>query len=501
MRDLKKFIKNLSVFCVTIICMFFTNVSIAVNASYDYNGIPDSGGYSGKSNYNVWDDILGDIAYGGAESLFGGSIYDSVDNLMATPGVTILCFFLFVISAIAAFFGYKLYKFEIALAGFAFGQTIVAGVFAMIAYATESDGALVIIMMLVLSFTGGIATAIFAYRNYKIGSFLLGFVSVISVTILIPMIAADVSQSTFLILILFILAIALAAGGGILLVMYDKPIIILFTAVPYGYSAGGMLALVLRHSRMSSIIGILMIIAALYVQTSMNGGLLRNGSFIEWMNKKFGFNIPAIPNLLHRVNIPAIDNNVSAISNSTSGRKCPKCGNEIISGSEFCMECGTKVTREISNKSADVIICPSCSAENPLGSGFCINCGNPLAEPSRSLPSPAEYEESRPSVSPVFSVPQPTVHTESKPIVTSDFSSPEPAVYSERTSSASGLKSSFKTSSSFSAGGAAVNSEVKAASGSLKSSFKSSPVSFSETGNSEVKEETSSKLKGTLKKS
>lgn len=49
--------------------------------------------------------------------------------------------------------------------------------------------------------------------------------------------------------------------------------------------------------------------------------------------------------------------------------RCPQCGRDNPADAQFCMRCGTALTRA----------CPSCGATNPLGAHFCLECGSPLA--------------------------------------------------------------------------------------------------------------------------
>ena len=46
---------------------------------------------------------------------------------------------------------------------------------------------------------------------------------------------------------------------------------------------------------------------------------------------------------------------------------CKNCGNELVEGAKFCMECGTKVETEL--------VCAECGMKLPLNAKFCMECG------------------------------------------------------------------------------------------------------------------------------
>lgn len=49
-----------------------------------------------------------------------------------------------------------------------------------------------------------------------------------------------------------------------------------------------------------------------------------------------------------------------------SGKTCPSCGQPVIEGAKFCMNCGAKLA------------CPKCGAALIPGAKFCMNCGQQL---------------------------------------------------------------------------------------------------------------------------
>ena len=58
---------------------------------------------------------------------------------------------------------------------------------------------------------------------------------------------------------------------------------------------------------------------------------------------------------------------------------CHNCGAEVVEGSKFCSNCGTKL----------LALCPSCNGENPPDSKFCRHCGTQLGQdPAAPKPPP-----------------------------------------------------------------------------------------------------------------
>lgn len=121
------------------------------------------------------------------------------------------------------FFGYKLQKVWIALAGFFIG--LVAGFLISIALGMDAGPALLI------GAAVGLLLGLLAFKLYRVGIFLLSFSSVYSMFYaLIPLQWAG--------------AVAGLAGGilaGVLAIKFLRPVIILTTGIGYGLSAGQML--------------------------------------------------------------------------------------------------------------------------------------------------------------------------------------------------------------------------------------------------------------------
>jgi predicted amidophosphoribosyltransferase len=59
---------------------------------------------------------------------------------------------------------------------------------------------------------------------------------------------------------------------------------------------------------------------------------------------------------------------------TTTEQPCPKCGQPMPTGSNFCPGCGNK----IGLPDETLIICPECQADNPAKATFCASCGKEL---------------------------------------------------------------------------------------------------------------------------
>ena len=94
--------------------------------------------------------------------------------------------------------------------------------------------------------------------------------------------------------------------------------------------------------------------------------------------------------------------------------KCPSCGYDLPDNANFCVNCGSRMTRACFNCGAAYqagnlychacgarlgtgapaappppIACPRCQASNEAGTTFCFSCGFPLGEPGTSRSAPA----------------------------------------------------------------------------------------------------------------
>lgn len=57
----------------------------------------------------------------------------------------------------------------------------------------------------------------------------------------------------------------------------------------------------------------------------------------------------------------------------SAANDCPGCGAHNPEGTNFCQECGTKIT------AAPKRFCPTCGGEIPEGGNFCGSCGSKIA--------------------------------------------------------------------------------------------------------------------------
>ena len=85
---------------------------------------------------------------------------------------------------------------------------------------------------------------------------------------------------------------------------------------------------------------------------------------------------------------------------------CQNCAHESPPGSQFCLNCGTRLHSGQSGHSGSTPapgaalpgnrVCPACRTENPPGMNFCRNCGGGLA-----VPAPVAMAPSAPAPSPI----------------------------------------------------------------------------------------------------
>lgn len=484
---------------VTFISGLTNTISVFAYSYYDYyNGVPSSSGYGGTES--IMDSILDEFQ--------GYSFNDLLDSVASLIGPELL-FIPFVIAVTLCFLGYKLYRILISICGF-----LIGGILGLFLYGAF-DSKIFLLIGVILAIAG----AVVAYKFYQIGLFMYG--SSISFVIL-SIIFLVMLQSKAA----FIISAILAVVAGVLFVMFNKPVIILSTSINHGFSAGTLLSCMIAHTRLSGLFGIIFVGAGLYLQTKMNGGLLESGSFIEMVKNKYGG---------HYVS--------KATTSSGDGVICPSCGAENAAGSDFCMECGVKIPKtktKATSISGDGVICSSCGAENVAGSDFCMECGAKISktkDKTTSIPddkitcsscgtkniassmfcincgSDLTKKSTSFSETPVM----PALDTSSSKIKNSfkysssfSISNPEtksignPETKIERKvppASSGTVKSSFKPSSSFSVSNTEMKAENKishSSASAVKSSFRPSSDSFS---NSETAEKSSSRLKGTLKKS
>ncbi|MBQ6114298.1 MAG: zinc ribbon domain-containing protein, partial [Synergistaceae bacterium] len=63
---------------------------------------------------------------------------------------------------------------------------------------------------------------------------------------------------------------------------------------------------------------------------------------------------------------PAPNPSTPTVTPQASGSVCPSCGQPVIAGAKFCMNCGAK------------LICANCGQPIMPGAKFCMNCGQQI---------------------------------------------------------------------------------------------------------------------------
>ncbi|MCB7021657.1 zinc-ribbon domain-containing protein [Parabacteroides distasonis] len=57
---------------------------------------------------------------------------------------------------------------------------------------------------------------------------------------------------------------------------------------------------------------------------------------------------------------------------------CPNCGAYNPEGTNFCQECGTRLTQPVQQAPAAKRFCPNCGTEVIAGHRFCSGCGTKM---------------------------------------------------------------------------------------------------------------------------
>ena len=84
---------------------------------------------------------------------------------------------------------------------------------------------------------------------------------------------------------------------------------------------------------------------------------------------------------------------------------CPKCNRFVQDGSEFCVNCGAKLSvhqQPLASEqpSASPNLCPHCSAVVEPSNAFCMNCGAQLAAPAQNMQYGAPSQPYNPNMAP-----------------------------------------------------------------------------------------------------
>lgn len=408
--------KILSVSAAVVITLFTSIISVSASVVDDfwdnYNGIPGGGTYAGSTS--ILEELL---------SIFkDATIYDILDELagMIDVGQLVVPFCLAMLTCLM---GYKLYKIYTGFCGFILGGSI--GL--LLAIKCES------MILLVIGLFIAIAFAYVAYQFYQIGLFILGSIISFPIFAVISLLISQTKEA-------LIVAVLLSCAVGVVVAIFSKPIVIISTSISGGNCAGVILACVITHTRLMGLFGIVFTCLGLYYQSKVNNGLLESGSLIEKIKNK---------GLLPESVVP----HSKPVSASAMAEKCHKCGAVLTPGSDFCMECGERVVKSVSEK--ETIVCPVCKSVNSPESDFCMNCGSKMGMSSgRKSSSESETAELDTPYKDILSAPLRTFSEPAKPEIKAAAESGK-------------IKSSFKSHSD------TKNSGLK-----KSSSFRSASVSF-----------------------
>lgn len=245
----KLFIVPIMVTIVVLITTLFASYPVHAE-TLEYNSISDT------YNYTTLDYDSSSIgsAFDSEES-----IYDVLDEVAQTVGTFVFVIGL-VISLIWCFFGFKAFKVYVGICGFLVGG-IIGGLLAVKLY--ESIGFVAFLLILV----GAILGAVLSYKLYKLGLFFTGFLAMLVVFGLITYAISKNSTASIVVGIIF------GIIGGIILMVLNKPAIIISTGVQYGLSAGVFLSCIIAHTRLMGVLGIVIAVLGIRFQIKNNNGL------------------------------------------------------------------------------------------------------------------------------------------------------------------------------------------------------------------------------------
>lgn len=183
-------------------------------------------------------------------------LVSEIKDMMGSFGLS-FCIIALVIGILGCFLGFKLTKFFVGICGFFIG--LLAGGF----LAIKNGSAGYLIFGLILA----IVLAIFSYKLYKVGVFIISFFNGGMFSfIAVLMIFNKLTPS-------LIVACAVGVITGIVSVIFTKPTIIISTSVSFGSISGIFLAVLLSSSVMSKVLPIIFIASGLTVQILTNNGL------------------------------------------------------------------------------------------------------------------------------------------------------------------------------------------------------------------------------------
>lgn len=293
--------------------------------------------------------------------IFGGLIgsFDDASGIvgiMETVSKTILGF-TFVLAALQVFFGYKLFKFWVAVCGF-FGFGILGGVIG--GAVTEKAGVAIFLAILCAIFG-----AVIAFKLYLVGVFIVcGFMGFLLGLLLTQMVE---------------LGLVLGIVLGVLGVWLAKPVIIISTSVGSGFVAGPALAGLLDMTSPAAgiILSIILVAAGIYVQFVTNRSrphsslpiLSSNGSPISSSD---GLSpIPGGPT-------PVISSSTVLSGSNPQGSSTQILGHEAAASVEPIVHSDHVNPVEREDIQQVKHQCLQCQQVNPEHAKFCGSCGMKL---------------------------------------------------------------------------------------------------------------------------
>lgn len=200
--------------------------------------------------------------------------FDALEILSSLPDVfdkigAIITLIAIVIGIVQCFWGYKYYRFTIALSGFVTGSTIgiALGLFFALSSEFESLKTATTFVIASMIICGAIG-AIIAYAFELIGAFLVGFSGVYVVSLISSIIGKIASNNDNIASSFFTAAIP-AVIAGIIIVKFWKPIVIIYT----GLSGALSIAIATNFGFPAFLI---CAVGGIYYQIKSNNGLRDN---------------------------------------------------------------------------------------------------------------------------------------------------------------------------------------------------------------------------------
>lgn len=77
-------------------------------------------------------------------------------------------------------------------------------------------------------------------------------------------------------------------------------------------------------------------------------------------------------------NYPEIRAELDLLAAEEQEHSCPNCGAYNPEGTNFCQECGTRLTQPVQQAPAAKRFCPNCGTEVIAGHRFCSGCGTKM---------------------------------------------------------------------------------------------------------------------------